>query len=164
MGLRDRLTAALAPAEKRAATFFDAEAHEDASTTRKPAKARKTRGNSKAEQIADEARGQIEHEPLQQNVESPRESMMRMLASVEGRPADAQPASVEKPASFRRIGRGAIGSVFNSLGLRSNGPFTLSTHPNEYESLQSQQIEAERARIKEHQERRAWAGLAEQHP
>jgi hypothetical protein len=156
MGLRDRLAKALAPTETPEATFFDTAEPE---AIAKPAKARKARGKSKAEQRAEEACAQVEREPLQQNVEAPGVAVARMLAAAEGRQIEAQPTSVDKPASFRRIGRGAIGSVFNSLGLRSNGPFALSTHPNEYELLQSQQIAAERAAAKEHQERRALRGL-----
>lgn len=134
-----------------AATFFDATPHEDASAITKPVKDRKMRGKGN-ESIAVQAVDQ--REPLQTEVEHPRENLMRMLQRAESGQRDEQPTSATRTATFRRP------SLRNSIGLLSNGPVHFSTHgPDEYETLYAESIAAERAEAKVTQERRAWAGL-----
>jgi hypothetical protein len=154
--LKDRLTAALASKPEPApATFFDAPAHEDTAKEAKPAKARKTRAKaipaeSQPVQSVDSG------VQLQTEIEHPHAAMMRALSRVETGNRDEQPRFGERAAPLRHFGRP---SLYNSLGMRSNGPMTFSTHPNEYDELQSREIAAERAEAKEKQERSAWAGL-----
>jgi hypothetical protein len=140
------------PASTPAATFFDASPSEETSAASKRTKARKT--NAKA--IPAESRPVQAVDSgvqLQTEIEHPHEAMMRALARVESQGRDEQPMTAERTATFRRP------SLYNSLGLRSNGPMTFSTHPNEYDELYGREIAAERAEAKEKQERRAWAGL-----
>lgn len=142
-------TTASAPA----ATFFDATPHEDASAITKPVRDRKMRpkgipAGSQPVQAVDQ------REPLQTEVEHPRENLMRMLQRAESGQRDEQPTSATRTATFRRPG------LRNSIGLLSNGPVHFSTHgPDEYETLYAESIAAERAEAKATQERRAWAGL-----
>lgn len=153
MGLKDRLTAALASKPEPApASFFDAPMHEDTAKEAKPAKARKTRAKAiPAESQPVQAVDQ--REPLQTEIEHPRAAVMRMLAQAESGQVDEQPTSATRTAAFRRP------SIYNSVGLRSNGPVNFSTHPNEYDELHARSIAAERAEVKVKQERRAIAGL-----
>jgi hypothetical protein len=150
MGLKDKIIERLASKPEPApATFFDAPAHED---TAKPAKARKTRAKAiPAESQPVQAVDQ--REPLQTEIEHPRANIMRMLERAESGQVDEQPTSAERTAAFRRP------SIYNTVGLRSNGPINFSTHPNEYDELQGREIAAERAEAKVKQERSAWAGL-----
>ncbi|CAE6759849.1 hypothetical protein R69619_03322 [Paraburkholderia nemoris] len=136
------------PATKPGATFFDDAAHEDTSANTKPVKARKTRGK---ESSAVEAVDQ--REPLQQTIERPRENLMRMLQRAETGQRGEQPTSATRSEAFRRP------SMYNSLGLRSNGPINFSTHPNEYDDLYARSIAAEKAEARDTQNRRAWAGV-----
>ncbi len=140
-------------ASKPGATFFDAKADEGTNASTKPAKTRKTRGKTNTEKAVDTA--PIEREPLQQTIDHPRETMLRMLERAESQrgQVDTQPTSATRTTAFRRPG------PYNSLGLRSNGPMTFSTHPNEYDELHARSIAAERAEVKVKQERRAIAGL-----
>ncbi len=140
------------PATKPGATFFDDAAHEDTSANTKPVKARKTRGKGiPAESQPVQAVDQ--REPLQQTIEHPRANLMRMMQCVESGNRDEQPTSATRSEAFRRP------SMFNSLGLRSNGPINFSTHPNEYDDLYARSIAAEKAEARDTQNRRAWAGV-----
>lgn len=155
MGLKDRIIERLAstPEPAPAATFFDAAQHADRSKEAKPAKGRKTRAKGiPAESQPVQAVDQ--REPLQTEVEHPRENLMRMLQRAESGQRDEQPTTATRTATFRRP------SLRNSIGLLSNGPVHFSTHgPDEYETLYAESIMAERAEAKVTQERRAWAGL-----
>jgi hypothetical protein len=152
MGLKDRLTAALASKPEPTETFFDGSAHSDTDKKTKPAKARKTRAKaipaeSQPVQSVDSG------VQLQTEIEHPHAAMMRALSRVETGNRDEQPTSATRSEAFRRP------SMFNSLGLRSNGPVSFSTHPNEFDQLHARSIAAEREQVKAKQERRAWAGL-----
>ena len=140
------------PATNPGATFFDAAPHEDASANTNGKKARKTRAKGTPAE-SQPAQAVDQREPLQQTIEHPRENLMRMLQRAERGQIDEQPTSATRSEAFRRP------SMFNSLGLRSNGPINFSTHPNEYEELYGRSIETEREHVKAKQERRAWAGL-----
>lgn len=140
------------PATKPGATFFDGEATQDSSANTKPVKARKTR----AKGVAAESQPALDvdrREPLQTEIEHPRANFIRMMQRVESGNRDEQPTSATRSEAFRRP------SIYNSIGLRSNGPINFSTHPNEYDELYGREIAAEWAEAKVKQERRALAGL-----
>jgi hypothetical protein len=153
MGLKDKIIERLASKPETApATFFDAPAHEDTVKEAKPAKARKTRAKvipaeSQPVQSVDSG------VQLQTEIEHPHAAMMRALSRVETSNRDEQPTSATRSEAFRRP------SIYNSVGLRSNGPINFSTHPNEYDDLYARSIATEKAEARETQNRRAWAGV-----
>ncbi|MGF6722428.1 hypothetical protein P3T43_001775 [Paraburkholderia sp. GAS41] len=158
MSLREKLVERLStkPASEPAATFFSDPKGTQTRKSPKGAKGRKSSAKPRPEEAIDTAPAVESGVQLQTEIERPSVAVHRMLeraSQIQGY-GDAQPTNATKSDTFRRPG------LYNSLGLRGNGPMHFSTHGgSRHDEALNQARAAEREAKRVEQESRALRGL-----